>query len=707
MAPARFFLSLEDDLMKTFAGQDDAQDPLSKLGHEGRRQDRAPACSRSAVGKAQRKVEERNFLIRKQILEYDEVMDHQRHKFYGLRQEILEGRGIDEVIFDFIELAAADACGTYLDRGYVGSCIAEWVHENLGVSIEGDRFRNKDRADLREFVVTESKQEATSMIQLAMGEFMSEEVPQEEWDLKALADWAAGHFGRPVQVSDLLGKDKRPILLHIETIAHAAVDEADLDPLDRYLVKHYGEKELQTWCRNKFGAELDVEKLASRESEEAALDLVMEEARAAYRQRELRYPIEHAIQATGVGLQQAAAQAQDDEEAARAAGGAVLAELCRWVKFHYDLDWSPDALPSTNSEELANILLAEAESWDDERVANRARAIVEEAGGDVEAFTTLCAERLGFRLTEEEQARAATDPQGIAEEKVRGAMRVELTQFERAVLLQIIDASWKDHLYAVDQLRESIGYRTFSQRDPRIEFKREAARLYEEMEETIRNQVTDIVYRGRPQFRPQVPPAAVAQARAAAEAQAAGQPGGPGAATSVATAGGGATATAAPPAPEAARPATSAVASAVEASRQQREDLETAEQAGVPDADRPKARPVRRPGGDRAERGRPGPGPVDRRDAGDEVQEGRAAHREGMADRRSLRHPSEKRPRRTRFDRLRHRSLAGRDRRGILDDVNGAPSGAVAPDVREARCPTSPNTGPESVRPSGVVAARS
>ena len=52
-----------------------------------------PMLSKS-VERAQRKVEERNFQIRKNILEYDEVMEHQRQTFYGLRQRVLEGRDV-------------------------------------------------------------------------------------------------------------------------------------------------------------------------------------------------------------------------------------------------------------------------------------------------------------------------------------------------------------------------------------------------------------------------------------------------------------------------------------------------------------------------------------------------------------------------------------------------------------------------------------
>ena len=55
---------------------------------------------------------------------------------------------------------------------------------------------------------------------------------------------------------------------------------------------------------------------------------------------------------------------------------------------------------------------------------------------------------------------------------------------ERLVLLDTLDTTWKDHLYQMDQLRDSIGFRAFSQQDPRIEYKREGQRQFLAMMES-------------------------------------------------------------------------------------------------------------------------------------------------------------------------------------------------------------------------------
>ena len=164
----RFFLSLEDDLMKMFAGPTTLK-ILSKLGMKEGDAIEHPMLSK-AVGKAQRKVEERNFLIRKNILEYDEVMDLQRHSFYGMRQDVLEGRGIKELIFEHLENAINDAAYRFLDERYPTLCMCEWIRENLGVEIDPDRLRGKDRGDLHRFVQREAREEAGTIIDPSTGD---------------------------------------------------------------------------------------------------------------------------------------------------------------------------------------------------------------------------------------------------------------------------------------------------------------------------------------------------------------------------------------------------------------------------------------------------------------------------------------------------------------------------------------------------------
>jgi preprotein translocase subunit SecA len=95
---SRFFLSAEDDLVRLFAG-DRIYRILDKLGgvdEEGNEEPIEAGMLSKQIEKAQKKVEEQNFLIRKRVLEYDDVMNEQRRVIYAYRDEVLEGKPIGE-----------------------------------------------------------------------------------------------------------------------------------------------------------------------------------------------------------------------------------------------------------------------------------------------------------------------------------------------------------------------------------------------------------------------------------------------------------------------------------------------------------------------------------------------------------------------------------------------------------------------------------
>ena len=129
-----------------------------------------------------------------------------------------------------------------------------------------------------------------------------------------------------------------------------------------------------------------------------------------------------------------------------------------------------------------------------------------------------------------------------------------MDQLERTVLLQVLDDSWKDHLHKVDMLRESISFRSFSQRDPKIEFKREASRLYDEMLEAVDGRVGQMGFNAQLRATPPQPQGQPAPDATPGNAQRPPQASPPPPAPLPAT-------------PPVARPATAAVAGAAEARR--------------------------------------------------------------------------------------------------------------------------------------------
>jgi preprotein translocase subunit SecA len=107
---SRFFLSAEDDLVRLFAG-DRIYKILDRLGgvdEEGNEEPIEASMLSKQIEKAQKKVEEQNFLIRKRVLEYDDVMNEQRRVIYSYRDSVLEGKPMGDV--------AREELGNTIDR---------------------------------------------------------------------------------------------------------------------------------------------------------------------------------------------------------------------------------------------------------------------------------------------------------------------------------------------------------------------------------------------------------------------------------------------------------------------------------------------------------------------------------------------------------------------------------------------------------------
>ena len=131
---SRFYLSAEDDLVRLFAGDRiyrilDRLGPVSDEGHEEPIE--AKMLSKQ-IENAQKKVEEQNFLIRKRVLEYDDVMNQQREVIYEYRDRILEGEDMSGSARDQI----SDVIERLVDDYLVGDYAEDWDLEGLFTQLE-------------------------------------------------------------------------------------------------------------------------------------------------------------------------------------------------------------------------------------------------------------------------------------------------------------------------------------------------------------------------------------------------------------------------------------------------------------------------------------------------------------------------------------------------------------------------------------------
>ena len=127
---SRFYLSLEDDLMRIFGSERIAK-VMDTLGIEEGEPIEHKMISK-AIENAQRRVEGHNFDIRKQLLEYDDVMNQQRETIYALRREVLGNDNLQELVMDYAE----DVVEEMLEASTGKSRnTAEWDYDSLTVGL--------------------------------------------------------------------------------------------------------------------------------------------------------------------------------------------------------------------------------------------------------------------------------------------------------------------------------------------------------------------------------------------------------------------------------------------------------------------------------------------------------------------------------------------------------------------------------------------
>ena len=143
------------------------------------------------------------------------------------------------------------------------------------------------------------------------------------------------------------------------------------------------------------------------------------------------------------------------------------------------------------------------EQWD---LAGLDKALVEEWGLSLELAAA--AAQAGDWTDEEVLTRVQQAADAAYAAKVEVVGREHFTSFERVVLLQTIDARWRDHLSALDYLRQGIHLRGYAQKQPKQEYKREAFLLFGQLLDMVRNEVTRLLLTVRVQSAEQVQSAA-------------------------------------------------------------------------------------------------------------------------------------------------------------------------------------------------------
>ncbi|NLM51848.1 MAG: preprotein translocase subunit SecA [Firmicutes bacterium] len=152
---SQFFISLEDDLMRLFGGEN-IYSVMEKLGLDEDTPIDHPLISR-ALESAQKKVENRNFEIRKHVLEYDNVINEQREVIYSQRRRVLEGESLRETVLDWIAELVEEKLGSYLDDKEAWNLegLLNWAEKFFLLprhKLTIDKLQGKTREEIREIL---------------------------------------------------------------------------------------------------------------------------------------------------------------------------------------------------------------------------------------------------------------------------------------------------------------------------------------------------------------------------------------------------------------------------------------------------------------------------------------------------------------------------------------------------------------------------
>ena len=158
---SRFYVSFEDDLMRNFGAADRMTKMMERFGLEEGQELEHPWLNKS-VETAQKRVEQRNYMIRKRSLDFDDVMNKQREVVYGWRNEAINTDEPRPMLFEVIDEVIPQKVAEYLPEGDEPNeqGFLSWINATfpLGLTAEIAGFGKRTNAELGEFLVNRIKQ---------------------------------------------------------------------------------------------------------------------------------------------------------------------------------------------------------------------------------------------------------------------------------------------------------------------------------------------------------------------------------------------------------------------------------------------------------------------------------------------------------------------------------------------------------------------
>ncbi len=483
---SRFSLSLADELLKLFMS-DWMLKMMERLGFTDGSSLEDKRLTKG-IERAQRKVEERNFSMRKHLLEWDEPMDFQRKEFYSSRQRILEKRDLPGLIFNTTIDSIVATLDQFLGGGYMRLCIAEWCRSHFNIVIEEDRIDDSDLESSQKSVRGKAIDDATDEIRTSLGEYIDPDESPNTWDVGGLLHWAQRSYKVSLSQNQMRKMEPRDIEDALCEAARQHFNDLDLSGLSIFVDPRYPYRALADWSHSKFDIKLDENELAEMPIDEIR-ELVETRVQQAYEHRQLSYPVEWC-------MERAFSDANPNPDSAPAL-------VMDWANAKYDAGWAIEDVQGLKPLAIQEKLLDVAKAYRDTGLARQVDEQV--ARGDEASVVAWAKQRFGAAWN---QAQFDNDSSDLSEAILKQGhemLRWELTRLEQFVLLRIYDQAWKDHLLEMDHLKSSIMQRPLGgdQSHPQSQYSIEGRDLFRQMWVRIANRVTDVIFKVRATTSPQ------------------------------------------------------------------------------------------------------------------------------------------------------------------------------------------------------------
>lgn len=489
---SRFFLSLEDDMMRIFAG-DTVKWLMERLGMQEGDAIESPMVTRQ-IEKAQKRREEHHFEQRKHLLEYDEVMDEQRKRVYRYRQNILDGDNCRALILTMIDKQIEKTTKEMLSGEYRWESIAAWTANMHGIDVEAADLRGFDRQSCEQHLREQASRQAEDMVNEQIEETLpANGDPAKDWNYLSLSRWVNGRYGLNTNDRELKKIERGDLITHLMERINKSLEKLDFSMLDEFLEENFPKRNLVGWMQQQFTVVVPLSELEGKDSP-AVIPLLQKKIREKYIDQEIRFPV-------AVGMTNFMSDTRGPEYYNRDG-------MLQWGRARF-------ATTDLDAEDVAG-QKAEVEA---ELIAESARFYRKG-----EMLALIEAKRKEFELDPDNKDHLSqTQAQQIADwaqanlavtiptsELTKGTShelnqvllqafdrkyRPEFSQTERSLILEVLDTAWKEHLLYMDHLRSGIGLVGYAQKDPKVEYKREGMKAFEQMWDRIRNQVTSAIFR--------------------------------------------------------------------------------------------------------------------------------------------------------------------------------------------------------------------